>query len=53
MLNDKEKTINQVAGKDKADGDQHVDEITGIYLVKISSKHCIEFADYTFMIQPQ
>ena len=30
MLNDKEKTINQVAGKDKSDGDQHVDEITGI-----------------------
>ena len=26
-----EKTINQVAGKDKADGDKHVDEITGIY----------------------
>ena len=35
MLNDKGETINQVAGKDKADGDQSVDEITGI--VKISS----------------
>ena len=34
MLNDKEETIHLVAGEDKADGDQSVDEITGI--VKIS-----------------
>ena len=34
VLNDKEETINQVSGKDKADGDHSVDEITGIVIVR-------------------